>query len=160
MNAVPARVAGVRRLVMTVPSPGGVLNPLVMAAAKLVRVDEVYRVGGAQAVAALAYGTATIAPVDKITGPGNAYVAAAKRRVFGQVGIEHERFAVGDYRTFAKLSPPLRSEEDRRAVVEAIRAYRAADEALRASRLRLVEASLAILDRVFSLVGIERPARM
>ena len=88
MNAVPARVAGVRRLVMTVPSPGGVLNPLVMAAAKLVRVDEVYRVGGAQAVAALAYGTATIAPVDKITGPGNAYVAAAKRLVFGEVGID------------------------------------------------------------------------
>jgi histidinol dehydrogenase len=88
MNAVPARVAGVRRLVMTVPSPGGVLNPLVMAAAKLVRVDEVYRVGGALAVAALAYGTATIAPVDKITGPGNAYVAAAKRLVFGEVGID------------------------------------------------------------------------
>ena len=80
MNAIPAKVAGVERLVMTVPAPGGVLNPLVLAAAELVGIDEVYRVGGAQAVAALAFGTATIAPVDKIVGPGNAYVAAAKRR--------------------------------------------------------------------------------
>jgi histidinol dehydrogenase len=88
MNAVPAKVAGVPRLVMVVPSPGGVLNPLVLAAAKLAGVDEIYRVGGAQAVAALAYGTATIAPVDKIVGPGNAYVAAAKRLVFGKVGID------------------------------------------------------------------------
>ncbi|WP_298430788.1 histidinol dehydrogenase [uncultured Jannaschia sp.] len=88
MNAVPARVAGVGRLVMCVPSPDGVLNPLVLLAARLSGVDEVYRIGGAQAVAAMAYGTATIAPVDKITGPGNAYVAAAKRRVFGRVGID------------------------------------------------------------------------
>jgi histidinol dehydrogenase len=88
MNAVPARVAGVRRLVMVVPTPGGALNPLVLAAAQLAKVDEIYRVGGAQAIAALAYGTATIAPVDKITGPGNAYVAAAKRLVFGEVGID------------------------------------------------------------------------
>jgi len=88
MNAVPAKIAGVERLVMTVPAPGGVLNPLVLAAAELVGIDEVYRVGGAQAVAALAFGTATIAPVDKIVGPGNAYVAAAKRRVFGRVGID------------------------------------------------------------------------
>ncbi|HEX3953768.1 MAG TPA: histidinol dehydrogenase [Stellaceae bacterium] len=88
MNAIPAKVAGVERLVMTVPAPDGVLNPLVLAAARLVGIDEVYRVGGAQAVAALAYGTATIAPVDKIVGPGNAYVAAAKRRVFGRVGID------------------------------------------------------------------------
>jgi histidinol dehydrogenase len=88
MNAVPAKVAGVPRLVMVVPSPNGVLNPLVLAAAKLAGVDEIYRVGGAQAVAALAYGTATIAPVDKIVGPGNAYVAAAKRLVFGKVGID------------------------------------------------------------------------
>jgi histidinol dehydrogenase len=88
MNAIPAKVAGVERLVMTVPAPEGVLNPLVMAAARLVGVDEVYRVGGAQAIAALAYGTATIAPVDKVVGPGNAYVAAAKRRVFGRVGID------------------------------------------------------------------------
>jgi histidinol dehydrogenase len=88
MNAIPATVAGVERLAMTVPAPGGVLNPLVLAAAELVGIDEVYRVGGAQAVAALAFGTATIAPVDKIVGPGNAYVAAAKRRVFGRVGID------------------------------------------------------------------------
>jgi histidinol dehydrogenase len=88
MNAIPARVAGVGRLVMAVPAPDGVLNPLVMAAASLVGVEEIYRIGGAQAVAALAYGTTTIAPVDKIVGPGNAYVAAAKRLVFGQVGID------------------------------------------------------------------------
>jgi len=88
MNAVPARVAGVTRLVMVVPSPGGQLNPLVLAAAQLGGVSEIYRVGGAQAVAALAYGTATIAPVAKIVGPGNAYVAAAKRLVFGKVGID------------------------------------------------------------------------
>jgi len=88
MNAVPAKVAGVPRLVMVVPAPDGKLNPLVLAAARLAGVDEIYRVGGAQAVAALAYGTATIAPVDKIVGPGNAYVAAAKRLVFGKVGID------------------------------------------------------------------------
>ena len=88
MNAVPARVAGVPRLVMVVPAPDGKLNPLVLAAAKLAGIDEVYRVGGAQAVAALAYGTATIAAVAKIVGPGNAYVAAAKRLVFGRVGID------------------------------------------------------------------------
>lgn len=88
MNAIPARVAGVDRLVMTVPAPEGRLNPLVLAAAELAKLDEVYQIGGAQAVAALAYGTATIRPVDKIVGPGNAYVAAAKRRVFGTVGID------------------------------------------------------------------------
>jgi histidinol dehydrogenase len=88
MNAVPARVAGVERVVMVVPSPDGKLNPLVLAAAKLGGVSEIYRVGGAQAVAALAYGTDTIAPVAKIVGPGNAYVAAAKRQVFGKVGID------------------------------------------------------------------------
>jgi len=88
MNAVPAKVAGVARLVMVVPAPEGKLNPLVLAAAKLAGVDEIYRVGGAQAVAALAYGTETIRPVDKIVGPGNAYVAAAKRLVFGKVGID------------------------------------------------------------------------
>ncbi|HEX7969869.1 MAG TPA: histidinol dehydrogenase [Stellaceae bacterium] len=88
MNAIPAKVAGVERLVMVVPAPGGVLNPLVLAAAQLAGIDEIYRIGGAQAVGALAYGTATIAPVDKIVGPGNAYVAAAKRRVFGTVGID------------------------------------------------------------------------
>ena len=88
MNAVPAKVAGCRRLAMVVPTPDGRVNPLVLAAARIVGVDEIYRVGGAQAVAALAYGTQTIAPVAKVVGPGNAYVAAAKRRVFGVVGID------------------------------------------------------------------------
>jgi len=101
MNIVPAKVAGVARIVMVVPTPGGVLNPLVMLAAEIAGADEVWRIGGAQAVAALAYGTQSIAPVDKITGPGNAYVAAAKRRVFGQVGIDliagpSEILVVGD----------------------------------------------------------------
>src|SRR5713226_9137867 len=88
MNAVPAKVAGCPRVVMVVPAPDGKLNPLVLAAAKLAGVDEIYRIGGAQAVAALAHGTASIAPVAKIVGPGNAYVAAAKRQVFGKVGID------------------------------------------------------------------------
>ena len=88
MNAIPAKVAGVERLAIVVPTPDGVANPLVLLAARIAGVDEIYRVGGAQAVAALAYGTETIAPVDKITGPGNAFVAAAKRRVFGKVGID------------------------------------------------------------------------
>jgi histidinol dehydrogenase len=88
MNAAPAQVAGVPRIVMVVPTPDGQLNPLVLAAARIAGVTEIYRVGGAQAVAALAYGTQTIRPVAKIVGPGNAFVAAAKRRVFGQVGID------------------------------------------------------------------------
>ncbi len=88
MNAIPAKVAGVERLVMVVPTPDNKMNPLVLAAARIAGVDEIYRIGGAQAIAALAYGTDTIKPVDKIVGPGNAFVAAAKRRVFGQVGID------------------------------------------------------------------------
>jgi histidinol dehydrogenase len=88
MNAIPAHVAGVGRLAMCAPTPDGKANPLVLLAAHLSGIDTVYRIGGAQAIAAMAYGTATIAPVDKITGPGNAYVAAAKRRVFGRVGID------------------------------------------------------------------------
>ncbi|KAA8606249.1 histidinol dehydrogenase [Salipiger aestuarii] len=88
MNAIPAKVAGVERLCITVPTPDGVVNPAVLLAARIAGVDEIYRLGGAQAIAALAYGTQTIAPVDKITGPGNAFVAAAKRRVFGKVGID------------------------------------------------------------------------
>lgn len=88
MNAIPAKVAGVQRLAMVVPTPDGIVNPAVMAAAEIVGVDEIYRIGGAQAVAALTYGTESVAAVDKITGPGNAYVAAAKRRVFGRVGID------------------------------------------------------------------------
>ena len=88
MNAIPARVAGVRRLVVCVPTPDGQVNPLVLLACRLAGVDEVWRIGGAQAIAAMAYGTETMRPVDKITGPGNAYVAAAKRQVFGRVGID------------------------------------------------------------------------
>ena len=88
MNSIPAVVAGVSRLVMVVPTPDGIVNPLILAAAELAGVDEIYRIGGAQAVAALAYGTEMIRPVDKITGPGNAYVAEAKRQVFGTVGID------------------------------------------------------------------------
>ena len=88
MNAIPAKVAGVRRLAITVPTPDNKINPMVLLAAQLSGVDEIYRVGGAQAIAALAYGTRTIEPVDKITGPGNAFVAAAKRQVFGKVGID------------------------------------------------------------------------
>jgi len=88
MNAIPAKVAGVGRLAICVPTPDGIVNPLVLLAARIAGVDEIYRIGGAQAIAALAYGTETIAPVDKITGPGNAFVAAAKRRVFGKVGID------------------------------------------------------------------------
>jgi histidinol dehydrogenase len=88
MNATPARVAGVREIIMTVPAPGGDLNELVLAAAAICSIDRVFTIGGAQAIAALAYGTATVPRVDKIVGPGNAYVAAAKRRVFGAVGID------------------------------------------------------------------------
>jgi histidinol dehydrogenase len=88
MNAVPAKIAGVSRIAMVVPSPGGQINPMVLAAAHLAGVSEIYRIGGAQAIAALAYGTESIAPVAKIIGPGNAYVAAAKRQVFGVVGID------------------------------------------------------------------------
>lgn len=88
MNAIPARVAGVARLVVCVPTPGGEVNPLVLLACRLAGVDEIWRIGGAQAIAAMAYGTETMQPVDKITGPGNAYVAAAKRQVFGRVGID------------------------------------------------------------------------
>ncbi len=88
MNAVPAKIAGVGRVVMAVPTPDGRVNPLVLAAAKLAGVDKIYRIGGAQAVAALAIGTETVKPVDKIVGPGNAYVAEAKRQVFGLVGID------------------------------------------------------------------------
>ena len=88
MNAVPAKVAGVKRIVMVVPCPDGKINPLVLAAADCVGIDEIYRIGGAQAIGALAFGTETIRPVDMIVGPGNAFVAAAKRRVFGRVGID------------------------------------------------------------------------
>jgi histidinol dehydrogenase len=126
MNAIPAKVAGVERLVMTVPAPGGVLNPLVLAAAELVGIDEVYRIGGAQAVAALAFGTATIAPVDKIVGPGNAYVAAAKRRVFGRVGIDmiagpSEILIVADQRNHPQwIAADLMSQAEHDSAAQAI----------------------------------------
>jgi len=126
MNAIPAKLAGVERVVMTVPAPGGVLNPLVLAAAELVGIDEVYRVGGAQAVAALAFGTATIAPVDKIVGPGNAYVAAAKRRVFGRVGIDiiagpSEILVVADRRNVPEwIAADLLSQAEHDSAAQAI----------------------------------------
>jgi histidinol dehydrogenase len=94
MNAIPAKVAGVERIVIAVPPTGGDINPLVLVAADIAGVPEIYRISGARAIAALAYGTETIAPVAKIVGPGNAYVAVAKRQVFGQVGIDLDRRAV------------------------------------------------------------------
>ena len=121
MNAVPAKVAGVPRVVMVVPAPDGKLNPLVLAAAKLAGVDEIYRVGGAQAVAALAYGTETIAPVAKIVGPGNAYVAAAKRQVFGTVGID---MIAGPVRGAGPRRQQRQSRLDRRRPAGAGRARR------------------------------------
>jgi histidinol dehydrogenase len=126
MNAIPGKVAGVARLVMTVPAPGGVLNPLVLAAAELLGIDEIYRVGGAQAIAALAFGTATIAPVDKIIGPGNAYVAAGKRRVFGRVGIDmiagpSEILVVADRRNDPKwIAADLLSQAEHDSAAQAI----------------------------------------
>ncbi len=112
MNALPAKVAGVPRVVMVVPAMRGKINPTVLAAARIAGVDEIYRIGGAQAVAALAYGTETIAPVAKIVGPGNAYVAAAKREVFGTVGIDmiagpSEVLAIADKDNDPTGSPPI-----------------------------------------------------
>ena len=155
MNAIPAKVAEVGRLVMVVPAPDGQLNPLVMAAAQLCGIDEIYRVGGAQAVAALAYGTATIAPVDKIVGPGNAYVAAAKRRVFGQVGIDmiagpSEILVVADSRNDpAWIAADLLSQAEHDVSAQAIlvtddTAFAAAVETVVASHLAtLPRASIA-----------------
>jgi histidinol dehydrogenase len=126
MNALPARVAGVPRLVITVPAPEGRLPPAVLLAARLAGVEEIYQVGGAQAVAALAFGTATIAPVDKIVGPGNAYVAAAKRQVFGQVGIDmiagpSEILVIGDGSTPADwVALDLFSQAEHDEIAQAI----------------------------------------
>ena len=151
MNAIPAKVAGVERLVMTVPAPGGVLNPLVLAAAELVGIDEVYRVGGAQAVAALAFGTATIAPVDKIVGPGNAYVAAAKRRVFGRVGIDmiagpSEILIVADQRNDPQwIAADLMSQAEHDSAAQAILITN--DPAFAAAVEAAVERHLARLPR-------------
>ena len=151
MNAVPAKVAGVRRLVMCVPTPDDALNPLVLAAARLAGVDEVYRVGGAQAVAAMAYGTTTIRPVDVVTGPGNAWVAAAKRRVFGRVGIDmiagpSEILVIADEGNdpdWIALDLLSQAEHDPSAQAVLI----ATDEALARAVLGAVEARLATLGR-------------
>jgi histidinol dehydrogenase len=151
MNAVPARVAGVGRVVMVVPSPDGRLNPLVLAAAHLSGVSEIYRVGGAQAVAALAHGTATIAPVAKIVGPGNAYVAAAKRLVFGKVGIDmiagpSEVLVIAD-RTgnAAWIAADLLAQAEHDVNAQSI--LITDDAALAADVERAVEAQLATLPR-------------
>lgn len=126
MNAVPAKVAGVERIVMVVPTPDDKLNPLVLAAAKLAGVTEIYRVGGAQAVAALAYGTDTIAPVDKIVGPGNAYVAEAKRQVFGTVGIDSiagpsEILVIADNKTDPRwIAADLLSQAEHDSVAQSV----------------------------------------
>jgi histidinol dehydrogenase len=151
MNAIPAKVAGVERLVMVVPAPDGVLNPLVLAAASLAGIDEVYRIGGAQAVGALAYGTATVTAVDKIVGPGNAYVAAAKRRVFGTVGIDmiagpSEILVVADGQNDpAWIAADLLSQAEHDAAAQAI--LITDDDAFADAVARAVEAHLAQLPR-------------
>jgi histidinol dehydrogenase len=151
MNAVPAKVAGVPRVVMVVPAPGGELNPLVLAAAKLAGVDEIFRVGGAQAIAALAYGTETIAPVAKIVGPGNAYVAAAKRIVFGKVGIDmiagpSEVLIIADKDGNPDwIAADLLAQAEHDASAQAILVTD--DEALAAAVERAVEAQLKRLPR-------------
>jgi histidinol dehydrogenase len=151
MNAVPAKVAGVPRVVMVVPSPDGKLNPLVLAAADLAGVSEIYRVGGAQAIAALAYGTASIAPVAKIVGPGNAYVAAAKRLVFGKVGIDmiagpSEVLVIADQTGNADwIAADLLAQAEHDASAQSILITDSA--ALAAEVERAVEAQLAILPR-------------
>ena len=148
MNAVPAKVAGVPRVAMAVPAPDGVLSPLVLAAAQLAGVDEIYRIGGAQAVAAFAYGTASIPAVDKIVGPGNAYVAAAKRRVFGTVGIDmiagpSEILVVADAKNdpdWIAIDLLAQAEHDEAAQAILVTNDRAfADETARAVDLRLRE---------------------
>ncbi|MBR0797664.1 histidinol dehydrogenase [Bradyrhizobium jicamae] len=151
MNAVPAKVAGVPRVVMVVPAPDGKLNPLVLAAAHLGGVSEIYRVGGAQAVAALAYGTATIAPVAKIVGPGNAYVAAAKRLVFGKVGIDmiagpSEVLVIGDATSNADwIAADLLAQAEHDVSAQSILITDSAR--LAADVERAVEAQLATLPR-------------
>jgi len=158
MNAVPAKVAGVERVVMVVPSPDGKLNPLVLAAASLAGVSEVYRVGGAQAVAALAYGTATIKPVAKIVGPGNAYVAAAKRIVFGKVGIDmiagpSEVLVMADHTGNADwIAADLLAQAEHDVNAQSI--LLTDDEELAANVERAVEAQLSTLPRA----AIARPS--
>jgi histidinol dehydrogenase len=148
MNALPARVAGVGRIAMCVPSPDGVLNPLVLAAARRAGVTEIYRVGGAQAVAAMAYGTATIAPVDRIVGPGNAYVAEAKRQVFGRVGID----AIAGPSEVVILADG--TSDPRRVAVDLL-AQAEHDEAAQAI---LVSTDSVFADAVIAAVGAELPS--
>ena len=151
MNAVPAKVAGVPRLVMAAPAPGGVVPAPVLAAAKLCGVDEIYRIGGAQAIAALAYGTATVAPVAKIIGPGNAYVAAAKRAVFGKVGIDmvagpSEVLILADSSANAEwIAADLLAQAEHDESAQAM--LLTDDEKLAAAVERAVEAQLASLKR-------------
>jgi histidinol dehydrogenase len=147
MNAIPARVAGVARIAMCVPTPDGVLNPLVLAAAHRAGVSEIYRVGGAQAVAALAYGTACIAPVDRIVGPGNAYVAEAKRQVFGRVGID----SIAGPSEVVVLADA--SADPRRVAVDLL-AQAEHDEAAQAI---LITDSAALADAVAAAVAAELP---
>ncbi|HRO01896.1 MAG TPA: histidinol dehydrogenase, partial [Nitrobacter sp.] len=151
MNILPAKVAGVERIVMVTPTPDGTINPVVMAAAHIGGVDEIWRVGGAQAVAALAYGTATIAPVAKIVGPGNAYVAAAKRQVFGKVGIDmiagpSEVLVIADQTGNAGwIAADLLAQAEHDANAQSILITDSA--ALAADVERAVEAQLATLPR-------------
>jgi histidinol dehydrogenase len=151
MNIVPAKVAGVKRIAMVVPTPGGVLNPLVMLAAEIAGADEIWRIGGAQAVAALAYGTQSIRPVDKITGPGNAYVAAAKRQVFGQVGIDliagpSEILVVADrHNDPAWIAADLLSQAEHDASSQSV--LIADDAAFANAVIRAVDAQLATMPR-------------
>ena len=151
MNAVPAKVAGVERIVMVVPALKGALNPLVLVAAKLAGVSEIYRVGGAQAIAALAYGTQSIAPVAKIVGPGNAYVAAAKRQVFGQVGIDmvagpSEVVVIADRDNDpAWIASDLLAQAEHDEAAQAI--LITDDEAFARAVEKAVEAELAVLPR-------------
>ena len=151
MNAVPAKVAGVPRLAMVVPAPDGALAPLVLAAAKLAGVDEIFRIGGAQAIAALAYGTETVAPVAKIVGPGNAYVAAAKRVVFGKVGIDmiagpSEVLIIADRTGNANwIAADLMAQAEHDASAQAI--LITDDASLAAAVERAVESELAELER-------------
>jgi len=151
MNIVPAKVAGVKRVVMVVPTPDGVLNPLVMLAAGIAGADEVWRIGGAQAVAALAYGTQSMVPVDKITGPGNAFVAAAKRRVFGQVGIDliagpSEILVVADNKNDpAWIAADLLSQAEHDASSQSV--LIADDRAFAEEVAKVVEAQLKTLSR-------------
>lgn len=149
MNAIPAKVAGVRRLVMTTPTPGGAVNPLVLYAASLAGVDEIYRIGGAQAIAALTFGTATIRPVDKITGPGNAYVAEAKRQLYGRVGIDmvagpSEILVVADSAADPDwLAADLLSQAEHDRVAQAI--LITDDAGLAARTMKAVDAALDVL---------------